>query len=98
MTQTRTTALGIETRTQQLAMWLSMLASMAEAGGRVQAAIEAQRLAVEHAVGAIEQIASNSRSVAATAQEILITAGQQDKLAADLAFSNGERESLLVGD
>jgi methyl-accepting chemotaxis protein len=94
ITQTRATALGIETRSQQLALWVSLLVVMAEAGGRVQAAIEAQRSVVEHAVDAVEQIAMNSRAVAATAKEIAAAASQQDELAADLALSTGENEAL----
>jgi len=86
--------LAVETRAQQLTVWQAMLGAMAEAGGRVQTAIDAQRAAVEHAVGAIEQVALNSRSVAATAQQIAVAASQQDELATDLARSTSERLAL----
>jgi methyl-accepting chemotaxis protein len=94
ITRTRTTALGIETRSSQLTLWLSMIGAMAETGGRIQSAIESQRSAVEHTVDAIEQIALNSRSVAATAQEIAVAASRQDHLAAELALSNGAPRAL----
>ena len=94
MDKSQATVLAVETRAQQLTVWQAMLGAMAEAGGRVQTAIDAQRAAVEHAVGAIEQVALNSRSVAATAQQIAVAASQQDELATDLARSTSERLAL----
>jgi methyl-accepting chemotaxis protein len=91
MTQSNATVLAVETRSQQLALWLSMMGTMAEGGGRVTVAIQEQSSAVKHAVNAIDQIALNSRSVAATAQKIAVAASQQDELAADLAWSAAER-------
>jgi methyl-accepting chemotaxis protein len=85
MAQSQATVLAVETRGQQLTLWLAMMGAMAEAGGRVRTTIDAQRSAVEQAVIAIAQIAANSRSVAATAQEIALAASRQDTLAADLA-------------
>jgi len=91
------TVLAVETRGQQLARWQAMMGAMAEAGGLVASAIEEQRTAVEHAVDAIEQIALNSRSVAATAQEIAVAASMQDELAAGLAWSSGVGGRVLRG-
>jgi methyl-accepting chemotaxis protein len=96
-TQSQTTVRAVETRGQQLALWLSMMGEMAEAGGRVTIALQEQGAAVEHAVNAIEQIAVNSRSVAATAQEIADAASQQNDLAADLAWSGAQREERHLG-
>jgi methyl-accepting chemotaxis protein len=93
----QTTVLAVETRGQQLAQWLAMMGAMAQARGLVATAIDEQRSAVEHAVDAIEQIALNSRSVAATAQKIAVAASQQDERAADLAWSTGERGKVLRG-
>ena len=94
MAQSQATVRAAETRTQQLALWLAMLGAMAEAGSKVQAAILEQRSSVEQAVNAIEQIALNSRSVAATAQQIAAAASEQDGLAADLVWSGGEGSAL----
>jgi len=91
------TVLAVETRGQQLARWQAMMGAMAEAGGLVATAIEEQRTAVEHAVDAIEQIVLNSRSVAATAQEIAVAAAMQDELAAGLAWSAGVGGRVLRG-
>jgi methyl-accepting chemotaxis protein len=93
----QTTVLAVETRRQQLALWLAMMGAMAEGGGLVATAIEEQRTAVGHAVDAIEQIALNSRSVAATAQEIAVAASMQDELAAGMARSAGVGGRVLRG-
>jgi methyl-accepting chemotaxis protein-2 (aspartate sensor receptor) len=97
MAQSQATVRAVETRGQQLALWQSMMGEMAEAGGRVTIALQEQRAAVEHAVNAIEQIAVNSRSVAATAQEIASAASRQNELAADLAWSSAQREERHLG-
>jgi methyl-accepting chemotaxis protein len=89
--QSVATVLAVETRGGQLALWLSMMGTMAEGGDRVTAAIHEQRSAVERAVNAIEQVALNSRAVAATAQVIAVAASRQDDLAADLAWPSGDR-------
>lgn len=96
-THSQATVRAVETRGQQLAQWLSMMGAMAEAGGRVTVALQEQRAAVERAVEAIEQIAVNSRAVAATAQQIAVAASQQDELAADLAWSSGASGRVLNG-
>jgi methyl-accepting chemotaxis protein len=97
MAQSQATVSAVETRTQQLALWLAMLGAMAEAGGKVQVAILEQRSSVEQAVNAIEQISLNSRSVAATAQQIAAAASEQDELAAGLAWSAGVGGRVLRG-
>ena len=94
--QSVATVLAVETRSGQLALWLSMMGTMAEGGERVTAAIHEQRSAVEHAVNAIEQVALNSRDVAATAQEIAVAASRQDELAADLAWPSGDRGASVT--
>jgi methyl-accepting chemotaxis protein len=94
---TEATVLAVETRSQQLARWLAMMGAMADAGALVATAIEEQRNAVAHAVEAIEQIALNSRSVAATAQEIATAASVQDELAAGMAWSAGVGGRVLRG-
>ena len=92
--QSQATVLAVETRGHQLALWLGIVGTMAEASGRVRTSVQAQRSAVDQAVLAIEEIAMNSRSVAATAQEIAAAASRQDELAADLAWSSAERGAL----
>jgi methyl-accepting chemotaxis protein len=87
------TVVAVETRAQQLELWLSMMGTMAEASGKVQVATEHQRSAVERAVFASEHIAESSRSVAATAQAISLAATRQGDLAADIALSTGERRA-----
>jgi methyl-accepting chemotaxis protein len=92
--QSKATVLSVEARGRQLELWLTMIGAMADASGRVRTAIQGHRSAVEEAVNAIEQIALNSRSVAATAQEIAVAASQQDELAGDLAWPTGDRNAL----
>jgi methyl-accepting chemotaxis protein len=81
------TVMAVERRGGQMELWLSMMATMAEASGKVQRATHEQQSTVDQAVAAIEQIAASSRSVAATAQEIALSASRQDKLATELSDS-----------
>jgi len=81
------TVTAVEDRGRQMELWLSMMAKMADASGRVQLATEDQRSAVDLAVEAIEQIATSSRSVSETAKEIALAAARQGEIAAELAGS-----------
>jgi methyl-accepting chemotaxis protein len=81
------TVTAVENRGRQMDLWLSMMAKMAEASGRVQLATEDQRSAVDLAVEAIEQIAASSRSVSETAKEIALAAARQGEIASELAGS-----------
>ena len=83
--QSRSTVMAVETRGRQLALWLEMMGTMAQASGQVQLATQQQRSSVEQAVVAIEQIAESSRSLSITAQQIALAASRQDELATDLA-------------
>jgi methyl-accepting chemotaxis protein len=92
-TQSRDTVTAVENRGRQMQVWLEMMEAMAGASGQVQLATREQRSMVDKAVIAIELIAENSRSVAATAQEIAVAASRQGQLAAELAWSRDERVS-----
>jgi methyl-accepting chemotaxis protein len=83
--QSRSTVMAVETRGRQLALWLEMMGTMAQASGQVQLATQQQRSSVEQAVVAIEQIAESGRSLSITAQQIALAASRQDELATDLA-------------
>jgi methyl-accepting chemotaxis protein len=89
--QSQSTVMAVEGRGRQITLWLEMIAKMAEASGQVQLSTRQQRLAIEQTVEAVEHIAENSRLVAATAQEISITAARQNELAAELAWATDER-------
>jgi methyl-accepting chemotaxis protein len=91
--ESQATVTAVERRGRQMALWLEMMATMAEASGRVQLATQMQRSSVDEAVIAIELIAENCRSVAATAQGIALAASRQGELAAELAWSGDERGS-----
>ncbi|HEV2028011.1 MAG TPA: HAMP domain-containing methyl-accepting chemotaxis protein [Candidatus Dormibacteraeota bacterium] len=90
--QSRATVMAVERRAVQMELWLSMMGTMAEASGQVQLATQVQRSTVDQAVAAIEHIAESSRSVAATAEEIALSASRQDRLAAELSGS-GDHQS-----
>jgi methyl-accepting chemotaxis protein len=92
--ESQATVAAVETRAQQLRLWLSMMETMAGASGQVQLATQKQRSAVENAVFATEHIAESSRSVAETAQAIALAASRQGELAADIARSTDERFTL----
>jgi methyl-accepting chemotaxis protein len=92
--ESNATVMAVETRGQQLQLWLSMMETMADASGKVQLATQKQRSAVENAVFATEHIAESSRSVAETAQAIALAASRQGELAADIARSTDERITL----
>ncbi|MDQ6877420.1 MAG: methyl-accepting chemotaxis protein [Candidatus Dormibacteraeota bacterium] len=92
--QTAATVMAVERRGEQMALWLAMVGSMAEASRRVQLATQEQRSTVDVATVAIEQIAQGSRSVAATAQGIALAASRQGQLAANLAWSTNYRSAL----
>jgi len=83
--QSSATVMAVERRSGQMALWLEMMAAVAEASGQVQVATQLQRSTVEQAVAAIEHIAESSRAVAVTAQEIALSASRQDHLAAELS-------------
>jgi methyl-accepting chemotaxis protein len=85
--QSSATVMAVERRAGQMELWLSMMGTMAEASGQVQLATHAQRSTVDQAVAAIEHIAVSSRSVAATAQQIALSASRQDRLATELSDS-----------
>jgi methyl-accepting chemotaxis protein len=87
------TVVAVERRGVQMALWLEMTGTMAEGSEQVQVATQLQRSSVEQAVVAIELIAENCRSVAATAQGIALAASRQGELAAALAWSADERGS-----
>jgi methyl-accepting chemotaxis protein len=89
--ESQATVTAVERRGRQMALWLDMMRTMAEASGRVQLATQAQRSSVEQAVVAVELIAERCRSVAATAQGIALAASRQGELATDLAWSATER-------
>jgi methyl-accepting chemotaxis protein len=84
-TQSSATVMAVERRSGQMALWLEMMGTMAEASGQVQLATQRQRSTVDQAVAAIEHVAESSRSVAVTAQEIALSASRQDRLAAELS-------------
>jgi methyl-accepting chemotaxis protein len=88
--QSQATVIAVDTRSRQMEVWLSMMATMADASGQVKVATEQQRSAVEDAVLAIERIAENSRLVAAASREIALAALRQGELAADIATPAGE--------
>jgi methyl-accepting chemotaxis protein len=90
--QSQAVVMAVETRAQQMSIWLSMMETMAEASGQVQLATEQQRSTVDQAVLAIGDIAASSRLVAATAQGIALAASRQGELAAELAWSVNERD------
>jgi methyl-accepting chemotaxis protein len=83
--RTEATVTAIETRSRQLALWVEMMGTMAQASGQVQLGTQQQRSTVDRAVVAIEQIAVSSRSLSITAQQIALAASRQDELATDLA-------------
>jgi len=85
--QSSATVMAVERRAGQMELWLSMMGTMAEASGQVQLATQVQRSTVDQAVAAIEHIAVSSRSVAATAQQIALSASRQDRLATELSDS-----------
>jgi methyl-accepting chemotaxis protein len=89
--ESQATVTAVERRGRQMALWLDMMRTMAEASGQVQLATQAQRSSVEQAVVAVELIAERCRSVAATAQGIALAASRQGELATDLAWSATER-------
>jgi methyl-accepting chemotaxis protein len=93
--QSQATVMAVETRGTQLALWLEMMGTMAQASGQVQLATQMQRSTVEQAVVAIEHIAESSRSLSTTAQQIALAASRQDELAADLArpTTTGRRQA-----
>jgi methyl-accepting chemotaxis protein len=93
-TQSQAGVISVEARAQQMQLWLSMVGTIAEASGKVQIATEEQRSAVERAVFASEHIAEGSRSVASTAQAISLAASRQSDLAADIALSTGDRQTM----
>jgi methyl-accepting chemotaxis protein len=99
--QSHATVTAVETRGNQLALWVEMMGTMAQATGQVQLATQQQRSTVEQAVVAIEQIAESSRSLSKTAQQIALAASRQDELATDLArptTNRGRLASDLEGD
>lgn len=89
--QSRSTVMAAETRSRQLALWLEMIGTMAQASGQVQLATQRQHITVGEAFAAIENIAETSRSLSITAQEIALAASKQDELAIDLARSTTYR-------
>ena len=91
--QSQATVIAVDTRSLQMEVWLSMMATMADASGQVQLATHQQRSAVENAVLAIEHIADSSRLVATTSQAIALAASRQGELAADIAMPTGQRNS-----
>ncbi len=91
--QSQSTVTAVEMRGRQITQWLEMIAKMAEASGQVQISTRQQRSAIELTADAFEHIAENSRLVAATAQEISITAARQNELAAEFAWATDERGS-----
>jgi methyl-accepting chemotaxis protein len=91
LAQSRSTVTAVETRGTQLALWVEMMGTMAQASGQVQLATQRQRTAVEDAVAAIESIAESSRSLSITAQQIALAAAKQDDLATDLARPTTDR-------
>jgi methyl-accepting chemotaxis protein len=86
--QSRASVMAVETRGSQMELWLVMMGAMAEASGRVRLATQEQRSTVELAVAAIEHIAEESRSVAASAKEIATSALRQGELSTDVAWSD----------
>jgi methyl-accepting chemotaxis protein len=96
-TQAQATVVAVEDRRGQMALWLEMMVKVADATGQVHLSTEDQRLAVDQAVAAIEQIAMSSRAVAKTAQAIAIAATRQVEIAGELAGSPAEMESAIRG-
>jgi methyl-accepting chemotaxis protein len=96
--EARATVAAVESRRRQMETWLAMMVKVADASGQVQLATQEQRSSVGQAVGAIEQIAISSRSVAETAQEIALAAARQGDIAAGLAGSAGELEVTVGGE
>ena len=91
--QSQATVAAVETRGQQMALWLSMMGTMAEASDNVRLATRHQRSVVDDAASAAEHIAESSRLVAVTAQGIALAATRQRELAADIALSTDDRNS-----
>lgn len=91
--ESEATVTAVERRGVQMAQWLEMMGTMSERSDQVQLATQQQRSTVEQAVVAIELIAENCRSVAATAQGIALAASRQGELAAALAWTANERDS-----
>jgi methyl-accepting chemotaxis protein len=86
--QSSDTVMALEKGVKQMERGLLLMEAMAEVSGQVQLATQKQRSSLDQVVSAIEHIASGSRSVAATAQEIASAAIRQRELAADVAESN----------
>jgi methyl-accepting chemotaxis protein len=89
--QSRSTVTAVETRGRQLALWVEMMGTMAQASVQVQLATQRQRTTVEEAVAAVKSIAESSRSLSTTAQQMALAAAKQDDLATDLARPTTER-------
>jgi methyl-accepting chemotaxis protein len=94
--QSHATVTAVEARGQQMALWLSMMGTMAEASDKVRLATRHQRSVVDDAASAAEHIAESSRSVAVTAQGIALAATRQRELAADIALSTDDRTSRIT--
>ena len=83
--QSDQTVIGLEKGAKQMERGLAMMKAMAEVISEVQLATQRQRSSTDQIVDAIAQVATGSRSVAATAVEISSAAARQGALAADLA-------------
>jgi methyl-accepting chemotaxis protein len=88
--QSSDTVMALDKGVRQMERGLVLMEAIAEVSGQVQLATQHQRSATKQVMLAIEQIASGSRSVAVTAQEIAYAATRQRELAVDVAGTGDE--------
>jgi methyl-accepting chemotaxis protein len=86
---------AIERRREQLTRWMAMTEALADAGGKIQPAIQQQKSVSGTVKVAVQLIADTSRSLATAAQQVAATAAAEAAIAAELASPmwNAERRA-----